>query len=303
MAARPDRPIRPRRSALYMPGANARALDKARAIPADVMLLDLEDSVAPEAKENGRVQVHDALRAGGYGQREMVVRINGLETAWGEGDIKAAVAAAPAAVLLPKVSSAADVEQAERAMTALGADPGIQLWAMMETPLAMLNAQSIAAIARQPGSRLACLVMGTNDLAKETRAELVPERQPMMPWLMTCVAAARAYGLEILDGVFNNFRDVSGLRREAEQGKEMGMDGKTVIHPDQVVPCNQIFAPSTTELKSAQRIIDAFARPENAGKGVISVDGRMVELLHREMAARAMAIAAAIAARERGGVG
>jgi citrate lyase subunit beta/citryl-CoA lyase len=290
---------RPRRSALYMPGSNARALEKARTIRADVLILDLEDSVAPEAKEQGRELTANAVKAGGYGSREIVVRINGLGTPWGEADLKAAAAAAPDAILIPKVSSPEDVTRVARALGAAHAQARTRVWAMMETPLAVLNAQAIAAAARDPANRLDCLVLGTNDLAKETRALLAPGRAPMLPWLMTCLAAARAFGLEVLDGVYNDFSDEAGLRREAEQGKEMGMDGKTIIHPDQVLPCNQIFSPSPAELKQARKIIAGFDKPENKGRGVITLDGRMVELLHAEIARRTVAIAEAIA--ERGG--
>lgn len=293
----PSRAIRPRRSALYMPGFNARALEKARGLPADVLILDLEDAVAPESKEIARRQVHAAVIAGGYGSREIVIRVNGEGTPWFEEDFAAALSAAPDAILIPKVGGAEQVAAMGRRLTTANAPARTRLWAMVETPLGILNAAQIARAARsEPESRLSVLVLGTNDLAKETRAEIVPERWTMLPWLMTCVAAARAYGLEILDGAFNNFRDESGLRRETEQGKEMGMDGKTVIHPDQVVPVNQIFTPAPADVAAAQRILDAFAKPENKGRGVITVDGRMVELLHAEMAARTVAIARAVAA-------
>ena len=287
--------IRPRRSALYMPGFNGRALEKARTLPADVLILDLEDAVAPESKEIARRQVHAAVTAGGYGPREIVIRVNAASTPWFEDDLAAAISAAPDAILIPKVGHPDDVAAIGRRMTAAAAPERTRLWAMMETPLGILNAAQIGrARIDHPESRLSVLVLGTNDLAKETRAEIVPERWTMMPWLMTCVAAARAYGLEVLDGAYNNFRDESGLRREAEQGKEMGMDGKTVIHPDQVVPVNQIFSPSPADVAAARRIMDAFEKPENKGRGVITVDGRMVELLHAEMAARTLAIAQAI---------
>ena len=287
--------IRPRRSALYMPGFNGRALEKARTLPADVLILDLEDAVAPESKEIARRQVHAAVTAGGYGPREIVIRVNAASTPWFEDDLAAAISAAPDAILIPKVGHPDDVAAIGRRMTAAAAPERTRLWAMMETPLGILNAAQIGrARIDHPESRLSVLVLGTNDLAKETRAEIVPERWTMMPWLMTCVAAARAYGLEVLDGAYNNFRDESGLRREAEQGKEMGMDGKTVIHPDQVVPVNQIFSPSPADVAAARRIMDAFEKPENKGRGVITVDGRLVELLHAEMAARTLAIAQAI---------
>ena len=295
-ASAPAKLPRPRRSALYMPGFNARALEKARLLPADVLILDLEDAVAPESKAIARSQVHAAVTAGGYGRREIVIRINAEGTPWFEADLAAAISAAPDAILIPKAGSPADVAAIGRRMHASKAAARTQLWAMIETPLGILNAAEIArAAVTHPESRLSLLVLGTNDLAKETRAEIVPERWTMLPWLMTCVAAARAHGLEILDGAYNNFRDESGLRREAEQGKEMGMDGKTVIHPDQVVPVNQIFSPSPADVAAARRVIEAFALPGNKGRGVITVDGRMVELLHAEMAARTVAIADIIA--------
>ena len=290
--------FRPRRSALYMPGSNARALEKARSIAADVLILDLEDAVAPEAKASARAQVAAAVKAGGFGPREVVVRINGEGTAWFADDLLAAANAAPDAILIPKVETPLDLVGIAKRLSASGWAAHTQLWAMMETPLAMLNACAIAeAAASHPQTRLAVLVMGTNDLAKETRASLVPGRAPMMAWLMNCLAAARAYGLDILDGVFNNFRDSEGFRGEAEQGRTIGMDGKTLIHPDQVAIANEMFQPSAAAIAEAERIVAAFAQPKNAGKGVITLDGRMVERLHAEMAQRTVAIAAAIAAR------
>ncbi|MEZ5910242.1 MAG: CoA ester lyase [Hyphomicrobiaceae bacterium] len=291
---------RPRRSALYMPGSNARALEKARTLPADVVILDLEDAVAPDAKPAARQQVAAAVRAGGFGARETVIRINGLDTPWGADDLAAAAAAGPDAILVPKVGAASDIDQVSQMLNRAGGRAETRLWAMMETPKAMLAAAQIAAAAGHPGSRLSCFVLGTNDLAKETRASLGLERFAMMPWLMTCLAAARANGLEILDGVYNDFKDRDGLERESQQGRAMGMDGKTVIHPDQIATVNAVFSPAATEVASAEKIIAAFDLPENKGKGVITVDGRMVELLHAEMARRTLAIAAAIQARSSG---
>ncbi len=289
---------RPRRSALYMPGSNARALEKARTLAADCLLLDLEDAVAPDAKREARGQVAQAVKAGGYGKREIIVRVNGLATEWGEADLAAAAALRPDAILIPKVEEAADLARARARLEQAGADPGIALWAMMETPLAVLNAQAIAAAG--PGERypLAVFVMGTNDLAKETGARLVPGREPMLAWLSICVAAARAYGLDIIDGVYNDFRDEEGLRRECAQGRALGMDGKTLIHPGQIGPCNQIFSPVEEDVAWAGKVIAAFGLPENKGKGAITVEGRMVELLHAEMARRTVAIARAIAERQ-----
>ncbi|MGL5362761.1 MAG: HpcH/HpaI aldolase/citrate lyase family protein [Bosea sp. (in: a-proteobacteria)] len=288
--------ITPRRSALYMPGSNARALDKAREIAADVLILDLEDAVAPDMKAMARQQVCDAVRAGGYGRRELVIRTNGVDTPWFGDDLAAAVAAKPSAILLPKVASPDTLIDVGQRMAALGADPGITLWAMIETPLAILNAEAIARAARDPRSRLACFVMGTNDLAKETRARLLPGREPMLPWLMTALAAARAHGIDIIDGVWNALADEAGFAAECAQGRDMGFDGKTLIHPAQVAVANATFAPTPDEIAQAQTIIDAFALPENAGKGAIQLNGRMVELLHAEMARRVLELAGAIAA-------
>jgi citrate lyase subunit beta/citryl-CoA lyase len=277
-----------------MPGSNARALEKAKSLAADALILDLEDAVAPEAKEVARNQVCGAVRAGGYGRRELVIRVNGLDTAWGAADLAAAAAAAPDAILIPKPGSAADIRRASEAMAAGGAPERTRLWAMIETPLAILNVAAIAATAKAPGTRLACLVLGLNDLVKETRADLSDNRRPALYWLSASVTAARAYGLDVLDGVYNNFRDADGFRRECVHGRRLGFDGKTLIHPDQVAVANEIFAPPEAEVAFARKIIAAFAQPENQGKGVITVEGRMVELLHAEMARRTVTIAEAI---------
>jgi citrate lyase subunit beta / citryl-CoA lyase len=288
--------VRPRRSVLYMPGSNARALEKAKTLPADCLILDLEDAVAPDAKANAREQVADAVTAHGFGSREVIVRINGLDTQWGADDLAAAVRARPDAILVPKVSSAAQLVAIGRHLTDLDADQTIRIWAMMETPLAMLNAAAIAA-ARNAATRLAAFVMGTNDLAKETRAQIIPGRAPMLPWLMTCVAAARAHAIDILDGVYNDLADIQGFERECRQAREMGFDGKTLIHPNQIAPCNAAFSPSEEEVNQARKIISAFALPENRDKGVVQIDGRMVERMHADMAQRTVAIAEAIQAR------
>jgi citrate lyase subunit beta / citryl-CoA lyase len=287
--------IRPRRSVLYMPGSNARALDKAKSLPADALILDLEDAVAPEAKEGARKQVCDAVKAGGYGHRELVIRINALDTPWGAADVAAAAAAAPDAVLLPKPAAGADIVRATEALVKAGAPEKTRLWAMIETPLAILNVADIAAASKGAGARLACLVMGTNDLVKETRADLSVNRRPALYWLSATVTAARAWGLDVLDGVYNNFGDADGLRRECVHGRRLGFDGKTLIHPTQVATANEVFAPPEDEVAFARKIIAAFDQPENRGKGVITVEGRMVELLHAEMARRTVAIAEAIA--------
>jgi citrate lyase subunit beta / citryl-CoA lyase len=288
--------VRPRRSVLYMPGSNARALEKAKALPADCLILDLEDAVAPDAKATARQQVGDAVTARSFGSREVIVRINGLDTQWGVDDLAAAVRARPDAILVPKISSAAQLVAIGRHLTDLHTDQTIRMWAMMETPLAMLNAAAIAA-ARNAATRLAAFVMGTNDLAKETRAQIIPGRAPMLPWLMTCVAAARAHAIDILDGVYNNLADMEGFARECQQAREMGFDGKTLIHPNQIAPCNAAFSPSEDEVTQARKIIAAFALPENRDKGVVQIDGRMVERMHADMAQRTVAIAEAIEAR------
>src|SRR5436189_1915669 len=223
--------IRPRRSVLYMPGSNARAIEKARTLPADAVILDLEDSVAPDAKAAARRQVTDAVSAGGFGAREVVVRINGLDTQWWLDDLNAVGKARPDAVLVPKVSIPGHLEDVAERLVDISADQKIRIWAMMETPLAMLNAGEIAAAARDVETRLAAFVMGTNDLAKETRAKITPGRPNMLPWLMNCVAAARAFGLLIFDGVFNDLADADGFAQECAQGRDMGFDGKTLIHP------------------------------------------------------------------------
>ena len=290
-------PIRPRRSVLYMPGSNARALEKAKTIAADALILDLEDAVAPDAKAVARDQVCAAVKAGGYGKRELIIRINALDTPWGNADLDAAVAAAPDAILLPKPGSGADIVRVSETL-ARAADK-THLWAMIETPLAILNVQDIAAASRLAGARLACFVMGTNDLVKETRADLSASRRPALYWLSATVTAARAYGLDVLDGVYNNFKDVEGFRRECVHGRALGFDGKTLIHPDQVAIANEVFAPPEAEVAFARKIMAAFDQPEHKGKGVITLEGRMVELLHAEMARRTVAIAEAIAETEK----
>jgi len=294
---RASQTLRPRRSALYMPGANARALDKARTLDADVLILDLEDAVAPSAKDEARQQVCAALHEGGYGAREVVVRMNGLDTPWAAADMAALAALAPAdqpdALLAPKISTSAEID-------AVLADlpDGLDLWIMMETPLAIFNAAQLAA--RAADTPLRCFVMGTNDLAKQMRAEIAPGRDAMMTPLTLALLAARHYGLSALDGVFNDIADEAGLGRECQQGAAMGFDGKTLIHPSQLAPCNEIFAPSSAAVEEAEAIVAAFDDPANAGQGVLKVNGKMTELLHAEMARQTLAIAAAIAARKNG---
>ena len=282
--------IRPRRSVLYMPGSNARALEKARSLPADALILDLEDAVAPDAKDLARAQVCEAVKARGFGKREVVIRVNGLSTAWGEADLAAASAAGPDAILVPKISSPAELSEIEQRLGAAK----VAVWAMVETPLAILNIGQIAAA----GGRLSCFVMGTNDLIKEFRGKHTQDRQNLSAALGLSVAAARAYGLAVIDGVYNDIKNEAGFVDSCKQGLAFGFDGKTLIHPSQVEPCNAVFAPSAEEVEAARKIIAAFELPENRNKGAIALDGRMVELLHAEIARQTVALADAIAALE-----
>lgn len=286
-------PDRPRRSALYLPASNARAIEKARGLPADVVILDLEDAVAPEAKAEARAAAVEAVRAGGFGAREVAIRANGIDTPWGADDLAAIAASGADAVLVPKVSGPADIDRYHAALAA--APEAMQLWAMIETCAAVGDLPAIAARARD--TRLSLWVMGVNDLAKEMRARLTAERTPFLPFLAMAVAAARTEGVTILDGVCNEFRDLAIFRAEAEQGLLFGFDGKSLIHPDQVSVANEVFSPSAAEIAWAEAIIAAFELPENAGKGAIRLEGKMVELLHREEARRTVAMAEAIASR------
>lgn len=285
--------IRPRRSCLYMPAANAKALEKAKTLPADVLLLDLEDSVAPETKESARAQLLGVLREGGYGKREIIVRINALSTPWGAEDMAAMAEVKPHGLLVPKVSSGEEIVAIDAAMTKAGYSTDTALWVMIETPRAILNIASIAAAKR--GTRLTSFVMGTNDLAKDTRARIAPGRAAFHAALGLAVTAARAEGIVAIDGVYNDIADAAGFEAECRQGLEFGFDGKTLIHPSQVETCNAVFAPTAEEIARARAVIDAFSLPENAGKGVIKVDGKMTELLHLEEAKRVVAVAEAIA--------
>ncbi|MBI3433844.1 MAG: CoA ester lyase [Proteobacteria bacterium] len=288
--------MRPRRSVLYMPGSNARAIEKAKTLPVDGVILDLEDAVAPEAKPAARAQVASAAKAGGFALREVFIRVNAIATQWFADDLAAAIAAAPDAILVPKVSSPDALETIGRRLRDAGADPRIRVWAMIETPAAILNIGDIAAAARGD-TRLAGLVVGANDLAKETRARQLPGRAPMLPWLAACVLAARAHGVDILDAVYNDLSDAEGFRRECVQGRDMGFDGKTLIHPGQIDTCNDVFSPAAAEVAQAREIIAIFDLPENRDKGVVGIDGRMVERMHADIARRTVAIAEAIAAR------
>lgn len=282
--------FRPRRSVLYMPGSNARALDKAKTLPADALILDLEDAVAPDAKALAREQVCSALKQGGYGNREMVIRINGFDTPWGDDDLKAVCAVGPDAILVPKIDSGAMVQDAESRMVAAGAPGNMAIWCMMETPRGILNAEGIAGAT----PRLAALVMGTSDLVKDVHAYHTPMRLPMLTSLAICILAARAEGLAVLDGVYLDLKDADGFEAACMQGLELGFDGKTLIHPSQVAPANDVFAPDSAEVDFSRRIILAFAEAEAEGKGVVVVDGRLVENLHVENAKRLVALAEAI---------
>ena len=282
--------VRPRRSILYMPGSNARALEKARGLPADGFIFDLEDAVAPDAKELAREQVCAAAESGAYGGRELVIRANGLDTPWGRDDLAAAARAAPDAVLIPKVDGPDDIRAAEDILAASGAPDTTAVWAMMETPRGMLHADAIAA----SSPRLACLVVGTADLVKDLRAEHTADRLPVLPSLGLCVLAARAHGLAVLDGVFIQLDDMDGFAAECGQGRELGFDGKTLVHPKQIAAANEAFAPGREAVDHARRMIAAYAEAEAQGRGVAVLDGRMVEKLHVENAQRLVALAEAI---------
>jgi citrate lyase subunit beta/citryl-CoA lyase len=277
-----------------MPGANARAMEKARELPADTLILDLEDAVAPDAKAEARGAIEAALKAGGYGARELVVRMNGLDTEWGHADLEMAVASGAAAVLAPKVTSARDIERLDAALKKAGGREDFALWVMIEMPLAILDIRAIAAAAN--GSRLTTFVMGTNDLAKECRARMTPDRLAFQTALQMTVAAARAFGLTAIDGVYNDIKNEAGFAAECEQGRDLGFDGKTLIHPSQLETCNRVFAPSADDVAQARAVIEAFADPANAGKGVLKVNGKMTELLHLDEARRTVAMDEAIRA-------
>ncbi|MGA8977793.1 MAG: CoA ester lyase [Pedococcus sp.] len=281
---------RPRRSVLYMPASNERALEKAKTLPVDALILDLEDAVAPDAKVQARENACAAARSGGYGSREVTIRINGIGTRWHDDDLVAVCAAGPDALVVPKVGSAQEVHALVAAMEAAGASPHTALWAMVETPAAMLHCEEIAAASE----RLTVLVMGTNDLAKELQAEHVPGRQPLLAGLGLCLLAARATGTAILDGVYNDVRDAEGFATECLQARQMGFDGKTLVHPGQVEPCNEVFAPSAEAVEEAKGILQAWE--DGAGAGVVTYGGRMVESLHVETARRVLTVHEAVSA-------
>jgi citrate lyase subunit beta / citryl-CoA lyase len=283
--------LRPRRSVLYMPGANTRALEKAKTIPADSLILDLEDAVAPDAKVDARRNVMAAVTDGGYGTKELVIRCNGLDTQWGHDDLTAAAQAGPAAVLIPKINSVAELLAVEAALVAANAPEHTKIWAMLESPIAVMRAYDICSAS----DRLSVLVVGTNDLAKELRCAMVPGRGPLLHGLASFVNAARAADKVILDGVFNAIDDAEGFAAECRQGAEFGFDGKTLIHPSQVEPCNLAFSPSAAEIDYAQQVIAAFDLATSEGKGVVTVNGRMIENLHVDNARRVLAVTAALA--------
>jgi citrate lyase subunit beta/citryl-CoA lyase len=276
-----------------MPGANERALEKARSLPTDALILDLEDSVAPDAKEDARKRVAAAAASGAYGYREVTIRVNAPGTPWHADDLRAAAEAGPDAVVVPKVDTPGTVTDVVAALEAAGAPDRTAVWAMIETPAAMFDARRIAAASE----RLTVLVMGTNDLAKELHAEHVPGRAPLLTGLSMALLAARATGRVILDGVYNDVHDLSGFEAETLQGRQLGFDGKTLIHPRQLEPCNRIFAPAPADVERSRRIIEAFDQATSQGRGVVTVDGRMIENLHVEEAWRVLALAAAVDGR------
>lgn len=284
---------RPRRSVLFMPGSNARALEKAKTIDADVLVFDLEDAVAPDAKDEARSLVAKALASSDYGHRELVVRINAVGTEWWRGDLAAVGPHHPAAILLPKMESADTLERVSDELVWHASDHDAAFWVMLETPRGFLRAEEIA----QSHDRLTTFVIGTNDLVKDLRARHVPGRQPVLHALSQALLVARAYGLNVLDGVYSNFRDEEGFKTECQQSRDMGFDGKTLIHPSQVEPANTAFSPTEGELEEAQRMLAAFEAAQDEGKGVAVLDGRMIEELHLAEARRMVAMAAALDAR------
>ncbi|KZD20988.1 HpcH/HpaI aldolase/citrate lyase family protein [Tardiphaga robiniae] len=288
--------IRPRRSHLFMPGSNPRALEKARTVAADGIILDLEDAVAPDAKGTARDAIAQTLASGGFGKREVIIRINALDSPWWIDDVTMAGKAKPDGILVPKISSVEDLSAVADRLSDIGADMSIKVWAMIETSRAILHAEELAAASRDSENRLAGFVFGPNDIARETRIRMMPGRAAMLPMITHCVLATRLHGLEILDGPYSNFSDTEGFIAEAEQGRDIGFDGKTLIHPSQIEACNKVFTPPDDEVAQARRIIAAFEQPENAKRGAIQLDGKMVERLHADMAKRTIAISDAIAA-------
>jgi citrate lyase subunit beta / citryl-CoA lyase len=286
----------PRRSLLFMPGSNSRALEKARILAADAIILDIEDSVAPDAKGLARDQIAATIAAGGFGKREVWIRTNALDTPFWADDVKMAAGAKPDAILVPKVSSVDDLRTIAQALRESNAAPSIRVWAMIETARAVLHAEELAAASRDVEPRLAGFVFGPNDISRETRIRMQPGRAIMLPMIIHCILATRAYGLEILDGPYSDFSNVDGFNQECTQARDLGFDGKTLIHPGQIEACNVIFTPPAEEVARARKIIAAFELPENVARGAISLDGQMVERLHADMARRTIALADSIAA-------
>jgi len=287
---------RPRRSLLFMPGSNARALEKGRNLPADGLILDLEDSVAPDAKATAREQIAAAVEAKGFGRREILIRTNSLDTPWWGDDVAMAGKAKPDGILVPKISSVDDLIKIGARLSEVGAEPSIKVWAMIETARAVLHAEELAAASRDSTTRLAGFVFGPNDISRETRIRMQPGRAAMIPMITHCILATRAHGLEILDGPYGDIGNIDGFAAECAQGRDLGFDGKTLIHPSHIDACNAIFTPPSEEVAEARKILAAFELPENASRGAIQLDGRMVERLHAEMAKRTIEIADAIAA-------
>ena len=290
--------IRPRRSLLFMPGSNARALEKATSLPADGIILDLEDAVAPDAKAAARDAIAQAVAAKGFGRREVLIRINALDSPWWIEDVSMAARVKPDGILVPKISSLDDLAAIANRLSDINADMSIRVWAMIETARAVLHVEELAAASRDSENRLAGFVFGPNDIARETRIRMVPDRATMLPMMINCVLAARMYGLDALDGPYGDIGNAEGLAAECAQARELGFDGKTLIHPSHLAACNAAFTPPPEDVAQARRILDAFAQPENASRGAIQLDGKMVERLHAEMAKRTLAISDAIGAME-----
>jgi citrate lyase subunit beta/citryl-CoA lyase len=286
----------PRRSLLFMPGSNSRALEKARIVAADGIILDLEDSVAPDAKGLARDQIAKEIVAGGFGKREVWIRTNALDTPFWADDVKMAAKTKPDAILVPKVSSIDDLRTIADALREANADPSIRVWSMIETALAVLHAEELAAASRNAELRLAGFAFGPNDISRETKIRMQPGRAIMLPMITHCILAARAYGIEILDGPYSDFSNIDGFNQECTQARDLGFDGKTLIHPGQIEACNVIFTPPAEEVERARRILAAFELPENAARGAISLDGQMVERLHAGMARHTIALSDSIAA-------
>ncbi len=289
MIRNPDRPLRSRRSVLYVPASNKKAMAKLAALSCDAVIFDLEDAVAPGDKVAAREALRGHFSDTEATTHERIIRINPLSGEWGAEDFLAARACRPDAILLPKVNKHGDITDAEDALAETDAPNSIRLWAMIETPAGLLNSGSIAEMAGNPHSRLDCFVAGTNDLAKETGARIAPGRSVFVPWLMQIVAAARAVGIDALDGVWNDYRDSEGFASECTEAAAMGFDGKTLIHPSQIESANRAFSPSHEEIANARAIRAAFALVENRNKGVISLDGKMVERLHLDVAEKLLA--------------